>query len=688
MQHVEELIQDPGGRGLGFRLGVFVGALEDGLGELQVPVAERAPGEVIEGVRRLVELVGLHGPHHPTGGFHHVADDPAVDRLPARRGIEAGPGPAPVHLAEAGRVPQLGGEVAVALDPAFRQPDVAALHGQRGEGEPEGVGAVGVDEDKGVDDVALGLGHLLARHVAHQGVDVDGTKRHPAQKMEAHHDHPRHPEEDDVEPGDQHVRRVVAPELRGFPGPAEGRERPQGGREPGIQHVLVAPELHRAAVVLFGGGMGVGLGELDEDLAVGAIPRRDLVPPPDLARDAPGLDVAHPLEVGLLPRLGHEPDVALLHRLDGRLGQGPGVDEPLVHQPRFYDHARAVAVGQGHQVLLDPFDKAEGFHLGDHLFPRLIAPQAPIALGRVVVEPRVAVEHVDHLQAVAAAHLEVVEVVARGYLHRAGALFRVGVVVGDDRYRPVDDGEHAGLPDKALVAAVVGVHGHRGIAEHGLRAGGGDGEVLAFPAFDRVLEVPHLARDLALLHLQVRNRRAQPGVPVDQPLVLVDQPLPEKVDEHLAHRRRQPLVQGEALPGPVGRGAQTAQLAGDRVPRFGLPLPHPLDEFLAAEAVPGQVLLFQPALHHHLGGDAGVVAPGLPQHVQTAQAVIADENVLQGERQRMPHVQAAGHVGRRHHDAIGRGGGRAVGREGAGTLPQGVDFFLDLGGPIGLVQHR
>ena len=43
----------------------------------------------------------------------------------------------------------------------------------RGEREADGVGAVLLDDLDGVDDVALGLGHLLAVGVADEGVDVD-----------------------------------------------------------------------------------------------------------------------------------------------------------------------------------------------------------------------------------------------------------------------------------------------------------------------------------------------------------------------------------------------------------------------------------------------------------------------------------------------------------------------------------
>ena len=39
--------------------------------------------------------------------------------------------------------------------------------------------------------------------VAHQGVDVDVAERHLLHEVQAHHHHARHPEEDDVEAGDE-----------------------------------------------------------------------------------------------------------------------------------------------------------------------------------------------------------------------------------------------------------------------------------------------------------------------------------------------------------------------------------------------------------------------------------------------------------------------------------------------------
>ena len=64
-----------------------------------------------------------------------------------------------------------------------------------------------VDDVERVDDVALGLGHLLAVLVADQAGDVDVAERHVAHELQSHHHHAGDPEEDDVEAGDQHAAR-------------------------------------------------------------------------------------------------------------------------------------------------------------------------------------------------------------------------------------------------------------------------------------------------------------------------------------------------------------------------------------------------------------------------------------------------------------------------------------------------
>ena len=199
-------------------------------------------------------------------------------------------------------------------------------------------------------------------------------------EMQAHHHHPGDPEEDDVEAGDQRRGRVVAGKLRRLFRPAQRRERPQRRGEPGVEHVLVARQVLVLAVVGVGGGLRLRLVVRDEHLAVRPVPRRDLVAPPELARDAPRLDVLHPVEIGLLPARRDDRRAPLAHRGDGRLGQRLGVDVPLVGEVGLDRRAAAVAMRDHVDMVLDLLDQPPLLH---HLDDALAGGEAIEAIQRL-----------------------------------------------------------------------------------------------------------------------------------------------------------------------------------------------------------------------------------------------------------------------------------------------------------------
>ncbi len=243
------------------------------------------------------------------------------------------------------------------------------------------------------------------------------------------------------------------------------------------------------------------------------------------------------------------------------------------------------------------------------------------------------------------------------------------------------------LAHQVAPARIVGMHGDRRIAQHRLRAGGGDGDEAARRLGDRVAQVPQAPAHLLVLHLEVGNRGQQLRVPVHQPAVAVDETLAIQGDKLLPHRLRQPLVHGEPLARPIERGAEPAELAGDGAARLRLPLPDSIQKRLASEGLARCLLFGEQPLHHHLGGDAGMVGARLPQRIAPLHPPPADQHVLHREGQGMAHVQAAGDVRRRDHDGEGlRGGGRIAG-ERAACFPALVDTRLDLSGRVGLVQH-
>ncbi len=244
-----------------------------------------------------------------------------------------------------------------------------------------------------------------------------------------------------------------------------------------------------------------------------------------------------------------------------------------------------------------------------------------VALARGRGHQAVLADHADALEAVLVADLEVVGVVAGRDLQRAGAEVGLDVVVGDDRQAPPDERQDELLADERRVALVVGVHRDGGVGEQRLRAHGRDDD-LALAGGQRVGDRVHRVDDpLAILDLEVGDRRAQARVPVDEVVVAVDEPLLVELDEDLEHGLGVVLVHREALVGVVERRAEALELLDDLAAVLLAPLPDARDERVAAELLAGGPLLDQPLLDLALRGDPGVVGAEDPARVAAAHAV-------------------------------------------------------------------
>ncbi len=214
---------------------------------------------------------------------------------------------------------------------------------------------------------------------------------------------------------------------------------------------------------------------------------------------------------------------------------------------------------------------AFGSQRRDHRRARFHHGQAREALARLGGHAPVLADHRDLVEFVAQADLEVVGVVRGGDLQLAGAEVPLDVLVGDDRQVASDQRQDRRAPDQLAVALVVWVDRHRGVAQHRLGAHRGDRH--APPALDVVANRVQRVGLAALLDLQVGDRRARAGVPVDDVAVAVDEALLVQRHEHRDHRAVVVLVEGEALFGVVARGPQPLELLDDRVPVVLAPLP-------------------------------------------------------------------------------------------------------------------
>src|SRR5206468_474113 len=101
-------------------------------------------------------------------------------------------------------------------------------------------------------------------------------------------------------------------------------------REPGVQHVLAARELGRAAL-----RARPRLRLLDREVPVGALPDRQLVAPPELPRDVPVRRALERVDCEAMLRLGVVPHASGAQRVQRRLLELLHRAPPLERDQRF-----------------------------------------------------------------------------------------------------------------------------------------------------------------------------------------------------------------------------------------------------------------------------------------------------------------------------------------------------------------
>ena len=204
---------------------------------------------------------------------------------------------------------------------------------------------------------------------------------------------------------------------------------------------------------------------------------------------------------------------------------------------------------------------------------------------------------------------------------------------------------------QVLIAGIIGVDGHGGIAQHGFGAGGGQLQHFAGFLYG-VQKMPEVAVLFLMLHLGVGNRGVAVGAPVHHRVAAIDAALFVQAHKHFLHGIAAAIVHGKALTLPVAAGAQLFQLADDTVAVFVFPVPGTLQKAIAAQHFFGQAFLAHGLHHFCLGSNGCMVGAGHPQGGIALHTLAADQNILQSVVHGMAHVQLAGNIGRGHYDGI------------------------------------
>ncbi len=239
----------------------------------------------------------------------------------------------------------------------------------------------------------------------------------------------------------------------------------------------------------------------------------------------------------------------------------------------------------------------------------------------------------------APADLEVDGVVAGRDLERARPELGIDEVVRDDRHPPLDERDHDLPAHHVAVPLVVGVHCHGDVGEHRGRPRGGDRD-RSRAVGERVARMGERIVHGNVDDLEVGDGRLVIRAPVDDPIRPIEPAALPGMNEEAHDGVDVGVVHREALAVVRERGAKAAVLAHDRPPRLLEMAPDTLDERLAPDLLARRTLGEELLLDHVLRRDPRVVVAGLPERVEPAHAVPADQHVLERAVERVAHVQA------------------------------------------------
>ena len=417
-----------------------------------------------------------------------------------------------------------------------------------------------------------------------------------------------------------------------------------------------------------------------DDLPIRQVVGGDAVPPVELTRDIPVVDILHPVRVDALKLWRHQAHLVLHHRLVSRLDEVVHPEEPLGGELRLYRHIGPLGEADRIVVVLHVVHRPDLLQLLGKSVPHLKA-VTPLVLAAKAIQRTVVIEDVVLRQVIPLSDGVVVDVVTGGDLEAAGTEVYVHVVIHDDR----DLATHARHDDMLAlevgVPLIGGIDADRCIAEDRLRAGRRHEDVLLRILHDGVADVVELGVLRLMDHLLIGDRCLSCRIPIHHPYATVDQPLAVEVAEDIIHRLASLLVHGEGEAIPVAGGADLLELADDDPAVLMRPVPHLVEELLAREVALLDPLLRQLGHHLRLRSYGGVVGSGDPAGVEAGHPRPADEDVLEGVIEHMPHMEHAGDVGRGDDDGVGRSIVRMRGEE-LMLRPVSIPLILHLGGIV------
>ena len=187
-----------------------VARVEPAFAQLQIPVADIVPGELIKALGRFAKGITAVSPCRFLVHPGQTGQNPAISELqgsgvwiPQLRWR----GTPQIHQCKPGGIPEFVREIPRSLHRRGRvllsvviEADVLSCPGHfPHQSKAQGIGAVALNQQQRIDAIAGTFAHLAVLLIPHQAMDINILKGHFTRENAGHHRHPGHPEKDDVE---------------------------------------------------------------------------------------------------------------------------------------------------------------------------------------------------------------------------------------------------------------------------------------------------------------------------------------------------------------------------------------------------------------------------------------------------------------------------------------------------------
>lgn len=391
---------------------------------------------------------------------------------------------------------------------------------------------------------------------------------------------------------------------------------------------------------------------------------------------------------------GVEFDFAFFEVFDGGFSKAFHVDEPLRFEHRLNDSATFVTVGDRVGDFFFAAHKALFFKIFQDLFAGFKSGETTIGFGDVGVHSAVFGDNRDALQIVTLANFEIVEIVGGGDFDGAGAVFGVGVLVGDDGDFTVGEREFNKATNEVLIARVIGVDGDGGITEKGFGASGTDDNFGVFDigvivgaaiggGDDLIGNIPEVTRFVLVFDFDVCESSLVVRAEIDEFFATVNHAVIPHFFKSFVDARDDVLIKGESEIIPSTRGTKStklefhiATLLLDEVPDTGV-------KFVAGIFKAGVTFFFECAFVDDPGFEASVIGARDIPSIFAAETVVASEGIFEGDGEAVTDVKIAVGVGGWHNKRVAIISIGFIGVDdfwrikGAGMFPFGVDLGLE-----------